>query len=104
MYLTGNLQKIKQLHLNKGKHHLNQKGVRILRDIFLREIGKILNRHETGSFAGFKDCMSEKSLRSTDEIVDSKSILKSFQGDDKHSIIFAHLNINSLKNKFDLNA
>ena len=30
-------------HLNNGKLHLNQKGVRILSDIYLREINKILN-------------------------------------------------------------
>ena len=48
--------------------------------------------------------MSEKSPISTDEIVDCKSILKSKLGDDKHKLIFAHLNIDSVRNKFDLHA
>ena len=34
---------LKQQHLNNGKLHLNQKGARILSDIYLREISKILN-------------------------------------------------------------
>ena len=41
--LINNSKKIKQQHLNKGKLHSNQKGVRILSDIYLREISKILN-------------------------------------------------------------
>ena len=43
LYLIDNSKKIKQQHLNKGKLHLNQKGVRILSDMYLREISKILN-------------------------------------------------------------
>ena len=46
--------------------------------------------------------MSEKSPISIDEWVDSKSILKSTWGDHKYQLLFAHLNINSIRNKFDL--
>ena len=46
--------------------------------------------------------MSEKSPISIDEIVYCESILKSARGDNKHKLIFAHLNINSMRNKFDL--
>ena len=46
--------------------------------------------------------MSEKSPISTDELIDCKSILKSIRGDKKHKLIFAHLNINAIRNKFDL--
>ena len=45
--------------------------------------------------------MSEKSPISIDEIIDCKSILKSIRGDNKHKLIFAHLNINSIRNKSD---
>ena len=43
LYLIDNSKKMKQQHLNNGNLHLNQKGARILSDIYLREISKILN-------------------------------------------------------------
>ena len=43
LYLIDNSKKMKQQHLNNGKLHLNQKDARILSDIYLREISKILN-------------------------------------------------------------
>ena len=46
--------------------------------------------------------MSEKSPISIDEIVNCKSTLKSIRGDNKHKLIVAHLNINSIRNKLDL--
>ena len=46
--------------------------------------------------------MFEKSPISTDELVDCKSVLKSIWRDKKHKLIFAHLNINAIRNKFDL--
>ena len=46
--------------------------------------------------------MSEKSPISTDKLVDCIGILKSIWGGKKHKLIFAHLNINALINKFDL--
>ena len=48
----------------------------------------------------FQECMSEKLLISIDEIINCKSILKPTCGDNKQ-LIFAHLNINSVRNKFD---
>ena len=38
LYLIDKSKKIKQQHLNKGKLHLNQNGVRVLSDIYLIEI------------------------------------------------------------------
>ena len=46
--------------------------------------------------------MSQKLPISIDETVGCKSILKSFRGGNKHKLIFAHLNINSIRNNFDL--
>ena len=43
--------------------------------------------------------MSENSPISIDEKIDCKSILKSIRGDSQHKFIFAHLNINSIRNK-----
>ena len=50
----------------------------------------------------WKRKLSEKSPISIDEWVDCKSILKSTWRDHKHQLIFAYLNINSIRNKFDL--
>ena len=88
--MIDNWKKIKQQHLNKGKLHLNQNedlGGR-LSDIYLRVISKILK------------CISQKSPISINETVDCKSILKAIRGDNKRKLIFAHLNINSIRNKF----
>ena len=46
--------------------------------------------------------MPEKSPISIDEILYWKSILKTIRGVNKHKLVFAHLNINSIKNKVDL--
>ena len=43
IYLIENSKKIKSQHLNKGKLHLNQKGSRLLSDIFLKEISHVFN-------------------------------------------------------------
>ena len=53
-------------------------------------------------FAGFEKCTSEKSPITIDEIFDCKSILKSIRRDNKHKLIFAHLNISLIRNKSDL--
>ena len=44
--------------------------------------------------------MFEKSPIGIDEIIDCKSILKLIRGGNKHQLIFANLNINSIRNKF----
>ena len=41
IYLIDNTKKIESQHLNKGKLHLNQKGSRLLSDIFLKEISHV---------------------------------------------------------------
>ena len=43
IYLIDNSKKIKSQHLNKGKLDLNQKGSRLLSDIFLKEISHVFN-------------------------------------------------------------
>ena len=43
IYLIDNSKKIKPQHLNNGKLHLNQKGSRLLSDIFLKEISHVFN-------------------------------------------------------------
>ena len=43
IYLIDNSKEIKSQHLNKGKLDLNQKGSRLLSDIFLKEISHVFN-------------------------------------------------------------
>ena len=61
-----------------------------------------MNWYETWNFAELEECRSEKAPISTDEIVNWLSILKSAGGGNKHKLNFAHLNINSIRNKSDL--
>ena len=43
IYLIGSSKKVKPQHINKGKLHLNQKGSRLLSDMFLKEISRVFN-------------------------------------------------------------
>ena len=43
IHLIDNSKNIKPQHLNKGKLHLNQKGSRLLSDIFLKEISHVFH-------------------------------------------------------------
>ena len=43
IYLIDNSKKVKPQHINKGKLHLNQKGSRLLSDMFLKEISRVFN-------------------------------------------------------------
>ena len=42
-YLIDHSTRIKRNHLNKGKLHLNQKGTKLLSDIFVKELSKVFN-------------------------------------------------------------
>ena len=42
-YLIYYSTRIKRNHLNKGKLHLNQKGTKLLSDIFVKELSKVFN-------------------------------------------------------------
>ena len=44
-YLIYYSTRIKRNHLNKGKLHLNQKGTKLLSDIFVKELSKVFNWH-----------------------------------------------------------
>ena len=43
IYLIYNSKKVKPQHINQGKLHLNQKGSRLLSDMFLKEISRVFN-------------------------------------------------------------
>ena len=42
-YLVDHSTRIKRNHLNKGKLHLNQKGTKLLSDIFVKELSKVFS-------------------------------------------------------------
>ena len=42
-YLIEHSTRIKRNHLNKGKLHFNQKGAKLLSDIFVKELTKVFN-------------------------------------------------------------
>ena len=42
-YLIDHSTKLKRNHLNKEKLHLNQKGTKLLSDIFVKELSKVFN-------------------------------------------------------------
>ena len=97
IYLIDHSKKIKPQHLNKGKLHLNQKGSRLLSDIFLKEISHVFNRTENSDS---EECISNLALKGQ-KIIDCKSSLKTIRDDSLNKLIFAHLNINSIRNKFE---
>ena len=43
IHLIDNSKKVKPQYINKGKLHLNQKGSRLLSDMFLKEISRVFN-------------------------------------------------------------
>ena len=43
IYLIDNSKIVKPQHINKGKLYLNQKGSRLLSDMFLKEISRVFN-------------------------------------------------------------
>ena len=77
IYLIDNSKKIKLQHLNKGKLHLTKYGSRILSNNFIGNICKIFN----------SDC---------------NTTLKNIHSDNINKLIFAHLHINSIRNKSEV--
>ena len=100
IHLIDNSKKIKLRHLNKGKLHLNQKGSRLLSDIFLKEISHVFNSQFRTENSGSEECISNLILKGK-KIINCKSTLKTIRDDNLNKLIFAHLNINSIRNKFE---
>ena len=55
-YLIDHSTRIKRNHLNKGKLHLNQKGTKLLSDIFVKELSKVFNWHNLYDLNKQFDC------------------------------------------------
>ena len=100
IYLIDNSKKVKPQHINKGKLHLNQKGYRLLSDMFLKEISRVFNWQFRMENSDSEECISNLTLK-FEKIIDCKSTLKTIRDDNLNKVIFAHLNINSIRNKFE---
>ena len=100
--LINHSKKIKLNHLNRGKLHLHHKGSKVLGDAFLKEIS-VFNWHysDEDSRLNHEGCKSKFSLEDKKRI-DTKTILKSIRQEHTNKLVFAHININSLRNKFEL--
>ena len=66
-YFIDHSTRIKRNHLNKGKLHLNQKGTKLLSDIFVKELSKVFNWHN------FDDLSKQFDVCDSDESLDAKS-------------------------------
>ena len=93
---------MKRNHLNKGKLHLNQKGTKLLSDIFVKELSKVFNWHNIDNLSKqFHVCDFDESL-DVENASDYKMFLKSLRISNPDELVFAHLNINSIRNKFEM--
>ena len=102
LYLIDHSKKIKQSHLNRGKLHLNQKQSKVLGDVFMKQICTVFNRHCVGKISDSinEECKSNISLENKKRI-DNKNILKSIRTENSSKLIYAHLNIYSIRKKFE---
>ena len=102
IYLINNTNKIKAQHLNKGKRHINKRGSNILSTTFVSELSRILtwsDKNTTGFFV--EECKSDKT-NADQEFTDGNRVLKSLRCNNLNKLVFAHLNFNSIGNKFEL--
>ena len=89
-------------HLNKGNLYFNQKGTKLLRDIFVKELSKVFNWHNIDNLSKqFKVCNSDESL-DAESATDCKMLLKSLPTSNPDKLVFAHLNINPIRNTFKM--
>ena len=94
---------LKEEHLGQKKLHLNKKGSSILANIVLKFLRSNFWNNCTGSNCSRindVECISELSEVNTEDV--SFKSLKDIRIKNLNRIVLAHLNINSLRNKFDL--
>ena len=102
IFLNDNSRKIEAPHLNKGKLHLTKYGSRVLSNNFVNKISEVLHWQidRGNSKANVKECNFKDYL--TAKKYDEYNItLKTISNDDVNKLIFSHLNINSIRNKFE---
>ena len=94
-----NHDSIKENHLGVKKLHLNRKG----NSVFAKNLLNFIEANRIFNYEG--DLFSEENCVSNDSTFsqsDVKKALKDIRISNMNKLIFGHLNINSLRNKFDL--
>ena len=103
--LINHLEKIKPNHLNRGnleRIQKDKKGSKVLGEAFLKEISVFHGHYsDEDSRLNHEGCKS-KFLLEDKKRIDAKTILKSIRQEHTNKLVFAHININSLRNKFEL--
>ena len=94
----------KHQHLNKSKLHLTKRGNNILSTTFVREISNAFQwqcvlRSKDGEITGSSNIAGYKS--NSKKICTETNHLKSLRKSNLNRLIFADLNINSIRNKFE---
>ena len=89
-------------HLNKTRLHLDKNGSQMLGSIFTKEICKIVNWQNNWNILGIftEEGNSEKSFESQ-KLSNCVKLLKSMRSKNLNKLVFARLNINSIRNKFE---
>ena len=103
IYLIDNTNKIKVKHLNKGKLHLNRRGSKVFSSTFVNELSRILTWQLDKNNTGFTVEEYNFDETSVDQkVTDGNRVLKSLSCKSLTRLVFPHLNINSIRNKFEL--
>ena len=103
IYLIDQSKKIKPNHLNKGRLHLNKNGSNILSHTFVNKISRVFNWQvaDNNSSINIERCNTSV-LHDINKVSDCNNILTFFHKGNLNKIIFVNLNINSIRNQFEL--
>ena len=101
IYLIGNTNQIKAHHLSKGSN-VNKRGSNVLSSTFVNELSMILTWQRDKNNTGFnvEQCNSDET-NVDQKVTDGSKVLKSLRCNNLSQLAFAHLNINSIRNKLE---
>ena len=71
-------------------------------DIFVKELSKVFNWHNLDDLSKQLDVYDSDESRDAESATDCKKFLKSLRTSNPDKLAFAHLNINSIRNKFEM--
>lgn len=92
MYYLDHSDSFKEVHLNRSNIHLNKRGMKILSNNLCNHLQKIFNWNQNR-------IVTDSNLHTSNST--SGEDLKNITKSNFKKLIFAHLNINSIRNKFD---
>ena len=96
VFLIDHFKSITQRHLNKSRLHLNSKGSTVIGETFVNHLSNIFDWRLETNYTDKMGCNDEH--MSNSPYADN---LKFIRKDNLNKLIIAHLNINSIRNKFD---